>query len=56
MIRFFLFIQQLNIEKKIEEAPDNAYEIGVVIGSYLPFAVLVIIAYVIYYNRKRHKE
>ena len=49
-----LFIQQPNIEKKMEEAPDSAYEIGVVIGSYLPFVVLVIIAYLIYnYNKKR---
>ena len=49
----FLF-QQPDIEKKMEEAPDSAYEIGVVIGSYLPFAVLVIIAYAIYhYNKKQ---
>ena len=49
-----LFIQQPNIEKKMEEAPDSAYEIGVVIGSYLPFVVLVIIVYLIYnYNKKR---
>ncbi|WP_318311182.1 hypothetical protein [Flagellimonas crocea] len=50
----FLFIQQSNIEKKIKEAPDSAYEIGVVIGSYLPFVVLAGIAYAIYrYNKKK---
>ena len=49
-----LLLQQTDIEKKMEEAPDSAYEIGVVIGSYLPFVLLVIIAYVIYhYNKKR---
>ena len=48
------FLQQPDIEKKMEEAPDNAYEIGVVIGSYLPFVVLVAIAYgIYYYNKKR---
>nr|WP_321415227.1 hypothetical protein [uncultured Allomuricauda sp.] len=50
----FFFIQQSNIEKKMEEAPDSAYEIGVVIGSYLPFVVLAVIAYAIYqYNKKK---
>ncbi|WP_182859097.1 hypothetical protein [Flagellimonas aequoris] len=49
---FLLF--QADIEKKIQEAPDSSYEIGVVIGSYLPFVVLAGIAYAIYhYNKKR---
>ena len=48
------FLQQPDIEKKMEEAPNSAYEIGVVIGSYLPFVVLVAIAYgIYYYNRKK---
>jgi len=41
------------------EAPDMAVEIGVVIGTYLPFVVLVLIAYLFYYvskERKRMKE
>ena len=49
------FLQQPDIEKKMEEAPDSAYEIGVVIGSYLPFVVLVIIAYAIYYYNKKRR-
>ena len=49
-----LLAQQTDIEKKMQEAPDSAYEIGVVIGSYLPFVVLVGIAYAIYrYNKKK---
>ncbi|PWL39768.1 hypothetical protein DKG77_02755 [Flagellimonas aquimarina] len=49
-----LVAQQPNIEEKIKEAPDSAYEIGVVIGSYLPFVVLIGIAYAIYhYNKKK---
>jgi len=47
-------IQQSSIEKKIAEAPDSSYEIGVVIGSYLPFVILAGIAYAIYhYNKKK---
>jgi len=43
------------IEKKIEEAPDSGYEIGVMIGTYLPFVVLVLIAYLFYYYSKKRK-
>lgn len=48
-------LQQVDIEKKMGEAPDSAYEIGVVIGSYLPFVVLVAIAYGIYYYQKKNR-
>ncbi|TAI47463.1 hypothetical protein [Flagellimonas allohymeniacidonis] len=50
-----IFWQQPDIEKKMEEAPDSAYEIGVVIGSYLPFVLLVGIAYAIYYYNKKRR-
>ena len=51
-----LLAQDLNIEEKLKNAPDSQYEIGVLIGSMLPFVVLVILAYVIYYyNKKRFK-
>ena len=53
-MEMLIYIVQIDIEKKMQEAPDNAYEIGVVIGSYLPFVALVAIAYAIYhYNKKR---
>lgn len=49
-----LVAQQPNIEEKMKEAPDSAYEIGVVIGLYLPFVALIGIAYAIYhYNKKK---
>jgi hypothetical protein len=47
-------IQNVTIEEKINNAPDGNYEIGVFIGSMLPFIVLVVVAYLIYrYNKKR---
>lgn len=49
-------LQQTDIEKKMQEAPNSAYEIGVVIGSYLPFVVLVGIAYAIYYYQKKRRD
>ncbi|BDW92483.1 hypothetical protein MACH07_13150 [Flagellimonas marinaquae] len=54
-MNLFWSIQQSNIEQKIKEAPDSAYEIGVVIGSYLPFVVLAGIAYAIYYYNKKNR-
>ena len=50
-------LQDVNIEEKVKNAPDNSYEIGVFIGSMLPFVVLVIIAYSLYrYNKNRNKR
>jgi hypothetical protein len=47
-------IQNVNIEDKLKHAPDSQYEIGVFIGTMLPFVLLVIIAYAIYrYNRNK---
>ena len=47
-------LQEVNIEEKLKNAPDDNYGIGVFIGSMLPFIILVIIAYAIYrYNKKR---
>ncbi len=50
-----MFQDAADIEKKIQEAPDSGYEIGVVIGTYLPFVVLVVIAYLFYYYSKKRK-
>ncbi|WP_171032437.1 hypothetical protein [Winogradskyella algicola] len=50
-------LQEVNIEEKLKNAPDDNYSIGVFIGSMIPFVVLVIIAYLVYrYNKKRVKD
>ena len=57
-MKFFLLIallQQVDIEEKMKNAPDKGYEIGVVIGTYLPFVVLVIIAYLMF-NRFKNRQ
>lgn len=56
MIPLFLFLQQADIEKKISEAPDMRYEIGVFIGTYLPFVVLILIAYWMYSRAKKRSR
>jgi len=45
---------QIDIEEKMQNAPDKGYEIGVVIGTYLPFVILVVIAYLMF-NRFKNK-
>ncbi len=48
------FLLQVDIEEKIKNAPDKSYEIGVFIGSMLPFVLLVVLAYLLYrYHKKR---
>ncbi|WP_417888372.1 hypothetical protein [Xanthomarina gelatinilytica] len=54
MFSIISLLQEIDINEKIKEAPDSSYEIGVFIGSLLPFVTLVIIAYAIYrYNKYR---
>ena len=53
---FILLLQQVNIEEKIKQAPDKGYEIGVLIGSYLPFVILVALACWIYVRAKKRNE
>ena len=49
-------LQAVDVEEKMKNAPDSSYEIGVVIGTYLPFVVLVLIAYFIYHKAKNRKD
>jgi hypothetical protein len=44
---------QVNVTEKIKSAPDSSYQIGVVIGSFLPFVLLVGVAYWMYYRAKK---
>ena len=56
LANIILLLQQVDIEEKIKNAPDDGYQIGVVIGTYLPFVALVGIAYFVYYKAKNRKD
>jgi hypothetical protein len=56
MRSLILFLQQVNVEQKIKSAPDGQYKIGVLIGSFIPFIVLVGIAYALYYRAKKKEQ
>lgn len=50
-------LQEVDIEQKLKDAPDDSYSIGVFIGSMLPFVILIAIAYLIYrYNKTELKK
>jgi hypothetical protein len=52
-----ILLQEININEKLKEAPDDSYGIGVFIGTFLPFLILVVLAYTIYrYNKNRYKD
>jgi hypothetical protein len=56
MTAYISLLQKINIEEKIKNAPNEGYQIGVLIGSYLPFIVLVLLAYWTYNRAKNRKE
>ena len=56
LVSFISFLQQVDVEEKMKNAPDKGYEIGVVIGTYLPFIVLVLVAYIVYNRAKNRKD
>jgi len=51
-----ILLLQVDIEEKMKNAPDGGYEIGVVIGTYLPFVALIGLAYFFYYLAKKRKD
>lgn len=53
MINLILPLLQVNVADKLKNAPDNSYQTGVIIGSFLPFVFLVGVAYWMYYRAKK---
>jgi len=53
MMYFILSMLQVNVTEKLKTAPDSNYQTGVIIGSFLPFVLLVGIAYWMYYRAKK---
>jgi hypothetical protein len=56
MTNLIALIQKVTIAEKVKNAPDSSYQIGIVIGSFLPFVILVLIAYWMYNRAKNRNE
>ena len=52
MMYLILPLLQANVTEKLKAAPDSSYQTGVLIGSFLPFVLLVGVAYWMYYRAK----
>ena len=55
-MKLISLFQKVDVAEKIKNAPDNGYEIGVVIGTFIPFLVLVGIAYWMYNIAKKRDK
>jgi hypothetical protein len=55
-MRVLSLIQQVNIEEKLQNATDPGYQTGVIIGSFIPFVVLVGLAYWLYSRAKKRED
>ena len=51
-----LVLQQVDIAQKIKQAPDGSYQIGVLIGSFIPFVILAGVAYWMYSRAKKRDQ
>ncbi|HRE79388.1 MAG TPA: hypothetical protein PLL09_16350 [Flavobacterium sp.] len=52
----FFLVQTVDLKEKLENAPDDSYQIGLIIGSFVPFVALVAIAYWMYYVAKKREK
>ncbi|PCI35511.1 MAG: hypothetical protein COB60_02810 [Flavobacteriaceae bacterium] len=56
MLHILLILQQIDIEDKLDQAPDGNYQIGVIIGTFLPFLVLAGLAYWAFFKAKNRQD
>ncbi|WP_413999551.1 hypothetical protein ACMDB5_03050 [Flavobacterium sp. W1B] len=52
-MKIITLVQGVDIAEKLKSATDNSYQIGVLIGSFIPFVVLVGLAYWMYASAKK---
>jgi hypothetical protein len=55
-MRIIPLVVEVDVADKIKNAPDGDYQIGVIIGSFIPFIVLIGIAYWMYNRAKKRDE
>lgn len=55
-MKIISLFQQVDVAEKIKNAPDSGYQIGVVIGSFIPFLLLGGIALWMYMRAKKRDK
>lgn len=56
MLHLLSIVQQIDIEDKLDKAPNDSYQIGVIIGTFLPFLVLAGLAYWAFHKAKNRQD
>ncbi len=56
MQNFILPFLQIDVNEKLKNAPNGDYQVGVIIGTYLPVILLIGIAWFIYWRAKNRKD
>ncbi|UFH36037.1 hypothetical protein [Flavobacterium acetivorans] len=55
-MKIIALVQEVDIAEKLKTAPDGTYQIGVLIGSFIPFVVLAGLAYWMYASAKKRDK
>ncbi|WP_347050934.1 hypothetical protein [Flavobacterium olei] len=55
-MKLISLFQNIDVAEKIKDAPDSSYQIGVVIGSFIPFLFLIAIAFWMYNSAKKRDK
>jgi len=55
-MKLISLFQNIDVAEKIKDAPDSSYQIGVVIGSFIPFLILIAIAFWMYNSAKKRDK
>lgn len=55
-MKILTLVQRVNIEEKLKNATDSSYQTGIVIGSFIPFVVLLALAYWMYTSAKKRDK
>ncbi len=56
MLNLILPFLQIDVNEKLKNAPDDSYQIGIIIGTYLPVILLLGIAWFVYWRAKKRKD
>lgn len=55
-MKLISLLQKVDVAEKMKQAPDSSYQIGVIIGSFIPFIVLIGLAYWMYNSAKKRDK
>lgn len=56
MFQYIIPLFQVDVNEKLQNAPDGSYQIGVIIGTFLPFILLAGLAWFVFYKAKNRKD